>query len=335
MYPYKRILPALFLTLLIACGGKAGPEFYEKQRVLMGTVFRVKVPASAVPGREEFSAAAEAALGEVARLESELSEWKEDSPIAAAAEAAGDKPVAITKDISEVVELALGISAGTGGAFDISFKPLGKLWRVKKRKEPPAAKEVEKARALVDHRAVELDKGGMTLFLKKKGMAVGLGAVAKGYAAGRAGAVLRKHGIKDFMVDAGGDLFYSGKAGGRSWTGGMRAPDGGLALRFRIKRDCAVVTSGDYENYFLYGGKRYHHIIDPATGYPAQGVRSVTVFSSDPAAADAYSTAFFVLGRERSLNTSVVKGGKAAFIMMGDGGDIFISPGVEDYAEVL
>lgn len=325
----------MLLPVLAACGGEAAPEFFEKQQVLMGTVFRVKVPRSSVKDRGDFTEAAEAALGEVARLESELSEWRDDSPISAAAASAGKAPVAVTPDIAEVVRLALGIASETGGAFDVSFKPLGRLWNVKKRKEPPAPAEVERARALVDYRAVKLDTKKMTLFLRRSGMAVGLGGVAKGYAAGKAGDVLAGRGIKNFVVDAGGDLYYSGRAGERPWTGGLRSPDGGIALRFMIKRDCAVVTSGDYENFFVYGGKRYHHIIDPATGYPAEGPRSVTVFAADPAAADAYATAFFVLGREKALQSPAVRQGKAAFIMMDADGGLFSSPGVDDYAEIM
>ncbi|PIU19388.1 MAG: FAD:protein FMN transferase [Elusimicrobia bacterium CG08_land_8_20_14_0_20_59_10] len=330
-----KCLPALFFIFLISCGGEAGPAFYEKQRVLMGTVFKIKAfRGGSGKSREEFSAIAEKAFGEVARLESELSEWRADSPVSAAAADAGLKPVKITPDTARVVELALGISAETRGAFDISFKPLGKLWDVKKRKVPPAAEEIEKALALVDYRNVVLNSRELTLFLKKRGMAIGLGGIAKGYAAGKAGEILKKAGLNDFVVDAGGDLYYSGSKGGERWTGGIKDPKGGLFLKFRVKRDCAVVTSGGYENFFVHEGRIYHHIIDTATGYPAQGPVSVTVFAQDPALADAYATSFFVLGYEKALGL-VKEKKEVEFILIDSGSRILKSPDIGKYAEIF
>lgn len=320
---------------LLSCGGSRGPEFYEKQKVLMGTLFKIKVFRGASGlGREDFSAAAEKAFGEVSRLEAEMSEWREDSPVSRAAAGAGRKPVRITPDIAAVVETALAVSAETRGAFDISFKPLGKVWNIKERKAPPGEEEIKKALGLVDYRNVVLDREKLTLFLKKKGMSVGLGGIAKGYAAGRAGEVLKKHGMNDFIVDAGGDLFVSGSKGGSLWATGVKNPEGGLFVKFRVKGGRAVVTSGDYENFFVYKGEKYHHILDPRTGYPARGLKSVTVITENPAYADAYATSFFVLGYEKALELVKHKKG-VEFIMIDPAGDILKSPSLETAVELF
>jgi thiamine biosynthesis lipoprotein len=332
---FIKILYALPLLFLLSCGGAEGPEFHEKQKVLMGTLFKIKVfRGSSGITRERFAAIADKAFDEVARLEAEMSEWREDSPVSKAAAKSGLVPVKITPDIATVVETALAVSAETGGAFDISFKPLGKVWDVKKRKAPPAEEEVKRALALVDYRSVVLDRRNMTLFLKKKGMSIGLGGVAKGYAAGKAGEVLKEAGLNNFVMDAGGDLFVSGSKGDSLWSTGIKNPEGGFFARFRIKGGRAVVTSGDYENFFIYEGVKYHHIIDPRTGYPARGLKSVTVIAEDPALADAYATSFFIIGYEKALEIAKRRKG-VEFIMIDDGGNILKSPGLENAVELF
>lgn len=332
---FVKVLCALPMLFLLSCGGHSGPEFHEKQKVLMGTLFKIKVfNGGSGISREAFSAIADKAFDEVARLEAEMSEWRDDSPISMAATEAGVRPVKITPDIAAVVETALEVSAETGGAFDISFKPLGKIWNVKKRKSPPAEEDIKKALALVNHKGIVLDRGNMTLFLKKKGMSIGLGGVAKGYAAGKAGEVLKGAGIEDFVMDAGGDLFVSGSKGGEPWSTGVKNPDGGLFARFRIKGGRAVVTSGDYENFFVHEGVKYHHIVDPRTGYPARGLKSVTVIAEDPALADAYATSFFIIGYEKALDIAKSRKG-VEFIMIDDGGNTLKSPGLESAAELF
>jgi FAD:protein FMN transferase len=324
---------AIFLSA--SCAPKPEYGFYQKQKMLMGTIFKIKVFTDKNKlSRSDFDILAQKAFDEVSYLEAEMSEWRPDSPISKAALDSGKKSVVITSDIAHVIDMALDISNESGGAFDISFKPLGRLWNIKKRKIPPTKNEIEKAMAFVNYKNIILDKKNMTLFLKLRGMHIGLGGIAKGYAAGKAGDVLRLAGLHNFIINAGGDLFISGNKNGEYWTSGIKNPKGDMFLKFKIKNDCAVVTSGDYERFFMYKGKKYHHIIDIRTGYPAYGLKSVTVISENPALADAYATTFFILGYDKALE--IVKNKKGInFIMIDDAGNILKSPGIKDVIEVF
>ena len=159
----------------------------------------------------------------------------------------------------------------------------------------PLRSTLDAAIAQIDYRAVEI--GPDTIFLRKPGMALGLGGIAKGYGIDRAVGVLRKHGLMRFIVDGGGDLYAAGeKAPGEPWTIGLRHPRGGALLGEVTVRDAAVVTSGDYERFFELGGVRYHHIIDVRTGLPARKSVSVSILAPDATTADAWATGAFVMG---------------------------------------
>ncbi|MCX5838028.1 MAG: FAD:protein FMN transferase [Deltaproteobacteria bacterium] len=308
---------------------------HEAQQELMGTIVKIKAYGKGL-SRERFDEVSRSAFAEIARLEKEMSEWIPESPISQAARFAGKKAVPVSEEIVAVIDLSLAISRQTGGAFDISFKPLGRLWRVEKRKEPPREEEIRAALRLVDYRNITLDKGRRTLFLKHPGMAVGLGAIAKGYAAGRAARKMAEGGIRDFIIDAGGDLYFSGSKGKQAWTCGIQDPDrrGEQLIRLKVKTDCAVVTSGDYERYFDFQGRRYHHIIDTRTGYPATGTRSVTVLARDPAVADAYATSFFILGPVKAAEIAGRNPG-VAFILIDDRGKVWRGGPVLEFVEEM
>jgi thiamine biosynthesis lipoprotein len=301
----------------------------------MGTIVKIKAHGKGL-SRERFDEISRGAFGEIARLEKEMSEWIPESPISQAARFAGQKVVPVSDEVIAVIDLSLTISRQTGGAFDISFKPLGRLWRVEKRKEPPREEEIRAALRLVDYRDIVLDKERRTLFLKRPGMAVGLGGIAKGYAAGRAAWKMAEGGIRDFIIDAGGDLYFSGSKGGKPWTCGIQDPDrrGEQTIRLKVRTDCAVVTSGDYERYFDFQGRRYHHIIDTRSGYPATGTRSVTVLARDPAVADAYATSFFILGPAKAAEIAGRTPG-VAFILIDDRGTIWRGGPLHEFVEEM
>ena len=319
--------------ILLAYQRYEGGSTHEAQQELMGTIVKIKAHGKEL-SRGRFDEVSRSAFAEIARLEKEMSEWIPESPISQAARFAGQKAVPVSEEIVALIDLSLSISRQTGGAFDISFKLLGRLWRVDKRKEPPQEEEIRAALRLVDYRNIELDKGRRTLVLKRPGMAVGLGAIAKGYAAGRAARKMIEGGIRDFIIDAGGDLYISGSRGAKAWTCGIQDPDRRVEqiIRLKVKTDCAIVTSGDYERYFDYQGRRYHHIIDTRTGYPATGTRSVTVLARDPAVADAYATSFFILGPVKAAEISGRNPG-VAFILIDDRGKIWRGGPVDNFVE--
>lgn len=251
---------------------------------------------------------AEAAGGRVVerfhQLEDELSEWREGSPLAVVNQAAGGEPVAVPADLLAVVGRGLAIARRTGGAFDPTWASLWGLWdfRAAAPRVPPAD-EIARRAALVDYRAVELDAGAGTLRLPRPGMQIGLGGIAKGWALDRAAAELRAAGWSDFLIVAGGQVYAAGERGGRPWRVGVRDPRGGPEDFFATLslRDRSTSTSGDYESFFVVDGVRYHHILDPRTGYPARGLRSATAVTANATLADALSTALMVLGPEDGL----------------------------------
>lgn len=325
-------LVALLAAGIILTRSPGGGNVHEVQRPLMGTIFKVKAYGEGL-SRERFAAVSDAAFAEVARIEAEMSEWRPESPISRANLLAGQQAVSLPDETLALIDLSLSVSRETGGVFDISFKPLGRLWKVEAGRTPPDGKAIRAAQRLVDYRQIELDRTRKTILLRKPGMAIGLGAIAKGYAAGRAAQVLRSQGIGNLIVDAGGDLYFSGTRGGEAWICGIRDPDGkpDPILRLRVRKDCAIVTSGDYERYFEYQGKRYHHIIDPRTGAPSEGMKSVTVLAADPAVADAYATAFFILGPAASERI-VRRIPGVAYLLIDRAGKIWRGGPIADFA---
>ena len=169
----KTILCPVAIALCISCVKKSDPPFFEKREVLMGTIFRIKVPRSENNlSLKSFQEISKKAFDKISQLENEMSEWKNNSPISLAAAFAGIEPVNVTPEVFQVLESALMVSEETGGAFDISFKPLGWVWNVKKRKIPPRDEEIKPALRFVNYKNIVLDKEKKTLFLKQKGSSV-------------------------------------------------------------------------------------------------------------------------------------------------------------------
>lgn len=330
----RTILIFCLLPLFSCAPPEENLRMYEQEKVLMGTAMKIKAETTNID-EEKTREAFNAAFRKISELESDLSEWRETSPVSEVAQKAGKEKVAVPQPVVTVTLTALDIARITDGAFDVTFLPLGKLWNVKNRKIPPSADSIAKAKAKVDYRQIELDTLRRTLFLKKEGMKIGFGGIAKGYAAWQAGEVLRRHGITNFIINAGGDLYVSGRKKGGLWTSGIKNPDAQEerpVVAFRVKKPCGIATSGDYENYFTWRGKRYHHIIDLKTGYPSEGLKSATVFSDDPAKADAYATAFFIMGNKKALQV-ILQDPSAAFILIDRENRLLRSPNLGHYIE--
>ena len=298
------------LVLLLAAGvgwwvssspaPRAGPSGVQRvSRTLMGTLWSITVADHGRP--EPARSAAEEALREVDRIEKLMSEWMPESPISQVNAAAGGKPVEVPAEVSALLQRALAYGARSGGAFDVSWRGMGGIWRFDAGFRLPSAAEVEAGLRNVDYRAVRLQ--GNNVSLTRPGMAIGLGGIAKGYAVDRAAAVLRKAGFPDSLVAGAGDIMASGTKYGSPWRLAVQDPRGerGQSLGTVALRDAAISTSGDYERFQMVGGVRYHHIMDPRTGWPARGSMSVSVLAPTAEQTDALATTLFVLGPEKGL----------------------------------
>lgn len=333
--PALAIILLVFTFILQLQGCQNAPVIHEEQEVMMGTIMKIK---TAARGRieSETREACQEAFAKITRLEEELSEWQPDTPISQVNRLAGKaEATPIPSSAVDVTRTALEIATLTNGEFDVTFKPIGRLWNVKERLVPPPADSIMHALSLVDYSQVELDTlaSPATLRLIKKGMELGFGGIAKGYAALQAGEVLRSHGFNDFIINAGGDLYVGGRKGDRHWVSGIKDPRDPAkppVITFEVIADCGIATSGDYENYFTWEGERYHHIIDLSSGYPAKGMKSSTVFSADPSKADAYATAFFIIGYEKALQV-VKQDPTVAFILIDADNTIQRSPNLSTF----
>jgi thiamine biosynthesis lipoprotein len=285
--------------------------------VLMGTTVSLNVWLD--PGKDprDAGAAMQAAFAEIARIESVMSEWQPQSELSKWNAAAGGEPVALSPELFTVLKRSREISEITGGAFDVTFYGVGQLWKFDRGAKPPSAEAIAAKLGLVGWRDIELHDDGRGR-LARPGMKVGLGATAKGYAVDRASAVLRDRGFANHVVEGGGDTYVSGTKNGKPWMVGVQNPgaklqrEGGLqpqqkpsvVLGALPSSDRSVVTSGDYERFFEYEGRRYAHILDPRTGWPVDASRSpqsVTLVAANATDADAYCTAVAVMGPDTGM----------------------------------
>jgi thiamine biosynthesis lipoprotein len=247
------------------------------------------------------------ALAEIRRLEALMTTWRDDSEISRINAAAGKAAVAVSPETLAVIEKSLWISGRSEGLFDITFEAMHGLWKFDEDLEEkiPSMAAVAKARQLIDYRKIKVDHDARTVMLERAGMRMSLGGIAKGYAVDAAARVLREEGLTAFFVQAGGDLFVAGrKPEGVPFRVGVRDPRGRDANDYFAMlevEDHAFSTAGDYERGFIKDGRRYHHIIDPRTGFPATASRSVTIWAKDAFTADAIDDAVFILGPEKGL----------------------------------
>lgn len=256
--------------------------------------------------KEEAAAkAAESVFNEMKRLDATMTTWTDTSEVSKVNAAAGVKPVAVGPETFAVVERALDIAKKSNGIFDISFGAFKGVWKFDEDIDGslPTAEVVKERLKLVNYKDIVIDKKKRTVFLKRKGMFINLGGIAKGYAVDRCASLLRKAGFKDFMVQAGGDMYVAGKKGSDPWVVGIRDPRGERDEMFAMMpiENHSFSTSGDYERGFVKDGTRYHHILDPRTGYPAKASRSVTIRTKDAFSADAWSKVMFILGPTEGL----------------------------------
>ncbi len=284
----------------------AGPVRVTGEARAMGT--HVAYAAFTTPELDEARVRTlfDAANAEIRRLEALMTTWKADSEISRVNAAAGAEPVEVSPDTFDVVREALHASQISDGTFDITFEVLHGLWKFDQDLDPhpPTAAEVRDHLRYLGWRHVKLDEAKHTVFLDESHVRINLGGIAKGFAVDKAAAVLAAGGLTSFYVQAGGDLYARGtKPGGAPWSAGIRDPRGAEGDYFAAMplTDHAFSTAGDYERTYVIAGKRYHHIIDPRTGYPATASRSVTIYAPTALVADEIDDAVFILGPKKGL----------------------------------
>lgn len=298
------VLAALGL-LGAACaspGAPLAPALVEERRLAMGSELHLTAYTDDAPRAR---AAFAAAFAEVARLEGLLSTWRPASDVSRLNAAAGGAPVPVHAETRAVLRAAARVSAWTEGKFDVTFGALAEIWKFDHDQDNrvPSAAGIAARLPRVDYRRVVIDDAAGTVAITRPDMRVHLGGIGKGYAVDAAVTILRAAGLRDFMVQFGGDLYVAGTAGASAWRLGIQDPRGAPDDPFAVLElsDATFSTSGDYERYFEQDGVRYHHILDPGTGEPARGTRSVTIVTKEALWADGLSTGVFILGPERGM----------------------------------
>jgi thiamine biosynthesis lipoprotein len=309
---------------------RTGDHLITRAHQAMGTVITLTAWAE---DDAKVVAAFDLAFAEFDRIDHLMTTWTDDSEISKINAAAGTgKPVPVSDEVMLVLERAAEGSKISDGAFDITVGSFHGLWKFDEDNDGtiPDPKEVEARRKLVDWHDVILDPKAKTAMLRRKGQQITLGGIAKGYSVDKAVAILAKAGLVDFIVQAGGDMYVSGRHGDRKWKVGIRDPRGPREQFFAFAEieDATFSTSGDYERYVIKDGKRYHHIIDPSTGYPAMLTRSVTVMAKDAFTADELSKGFFILGPEKGLALAEKLGVDVVFV--GADNKVTVSKGLKD-----
>lgn len=322
----KKVCTVLLILMLLITAGcsseekPATPKISDnpssKTEFLMGTVVTVKIYDEGKgkvldPVFKRIRVLADATTAEENEKQSEISEINRN---------AGVKPVRVSEDILDMLKIGRHFSDQSGGKFDLSIGPLSRLWHIgfpDARK--PKQSEIDRVLPLIDYKKVVVNEKKHTVFLKGKGMKLDLGAIAKGYITDQAVAVLKAHGVHSAIVDLGGNIFVLGDSPrGGEWTVGIQnpfSPRGEIVGKIR-ESDKTIITSGIYERYLKVGGKTYHHLLNPDTGYPLNNdIAGVSVVTSRSVNGDALSTTLFAEGVQAGIrNAEKMKDVEAIFV---------------------
>ena len=290
----------LLIIALASC--RRDSAVVERVGVAMGSELRLSASGTdEAVARSAFAAV----FAEFERLESLMSTWRPGSDVLRINAAAGIEPVRVAAEVRDVLHQARQISEWTEGTFDVTFGALTDIWKFDHDQDNtiPSADAIRARLPLIDYRQIEIDDRAGTVFLKRQGMKIHLGGIGKGYAVDRAVAILRRAGLRDFMIQAGGDLYVGGRKNGHPWRLGIQDPRGAEGHTFATVdlTDSTFSTSGDYARFFIKDGVRYHHILDLSTGQPARLCRSVTIAAASPVLADAVAKGVFILGPDKGM----------------------------------
>jgi thiamine biosynthesis lipoprotein len=304
---------SLALLFFLSRSSSTGRIFKETRPSMYTVVSITVVSASEDQARKTINAS----FDELDRLATLLNFYSDASEISMINRHAGDKPVKVSRDTLDILEKAVYVSEMTEGAFDVTVGPLVKLWDIQ-HKVIPDRKSIEEKLQIVGYKNIVIDKAASTVFIKRKGGQIDLGGIIKGYAVDKVVGVLHKNGIKSGVVTVGGEIRALGrKPDGTSWLLGVqnprqKGPDDQVIATLELS-DKALSTSGDYIRYFEKDGVRYHHLLDPKTGYPSHQCGSATIVADDNTTTDGFSK-LFILGPEKGLAVAKKLGFDVLFI---------------------
>ena len=276
---------------------------FRKSQKLMGNMFEITV----VDDRDSVAFEhIETAVLEIKRIENLLTTYKDNSQTNLINRNAGIKPVKVDAEVFQLIERSQRISEITDGYFDISYGGIDKtFWNFdREMKQLPDPELLKEHLKLVNYKNILLDAESQTVFLKEKGMRIGFGGIGKGYAAEMAKRILQERNVISGVVNASGDLTTWGtQADGKPWTIGIADPDhAALPFSYMNITNTSVATSGNYEKFVMIGGKKYSHTINPKTGMPVSGIKSVTIICPNAEIADAMATPVGIMGIDAALN---------------------------------
>ena len=322
--PYSLLLAFCCLLFTVHCSlfllsCSKQDKMFKESRTLMDTFCTITV---VTDSEEKAKEAIEAGFNEIKKLDKYLNNFSPDSEISAVTGSAGIKPVRVSNETLDLMEKTIGISDITNGAFDPTIAPVLKLWKFSGRPADPSIPPgdvIKNALKLVDYKKIHTNKQNSEIYLEEKGMELDLGGIAKGYAADKAVEAIKAKTIKAALVSIAGDIRgYGLSTTGKAWKVGIQDPRPenpnsekpweDIFATLYLK-DSAISTAGDYQRFLIKNGKRYHHIIDPVTGYPSEsGLISVSVIAPEGYIADGTDTAILILGADKGMKLLNSKG---------------------------
>jgi thiamine biosynthesis lipoprotein len=309
------VIISCLILLITGCGQK----MQKRTRFMMDTVVTIQAP-----GGQEVLKAIDKAMDRMDEVDKKFAMLDKDSVIYKF----NNFGTPITDpEILKIVSRALKVSELSGGKFDITIFPIVKLWGFYGTMHVPSKQEIKLALKDVGYRNLVLRDGKLTKL--RKGTAIDIGGIAKLYCIEECANTLKREGVKNALIDGGGDIYAIGSDSGRPWKVGIKDPRGEGVIAAVDVTDMLVISSGDYERFFEKDGIRYHHLMDPFTGYPSRGLISSTIMCPDPAEADGLSSSVFLLGKDKGF-AMLKKLGNVEALVVDEKQDVYYTEGLKD-----
>ncbi|MBU3075487.1 FAD:protein FMN transferase [Clostridium estertheticum] len=322
------IISLIFIILIIIFTTRNNKKSYiVREFYSLGTSNQLKAYG------KKASKAIEESIIKVCEIDNKMSVFKNDSEISKINKNAGNKPQIVSNDTYYVIQKAIKYCTLSEGAFDITIRPIVSLWGIgKEGQQVPSSNEIKEKLKIVNYKDIVLDKDDRSIFLKNKKQEIDVGGIAKGFAADEVKNVMIKNGIKSALINLGGNILTLGtKIDGTPWSVGIQDPfktRGEFALTISVINK-SVVTSGNYERYFEVEGKRFHHIINPSTGYPSESdIVGATIISDNSIDGDGLSTGVYIMGVQKAIKLiEEIEGVDAILITKSK--EIYVTSGME------